>query len=111
MDTADFAKHLRKNQAPAEKLVWDRLRNRQCGGYKFRRQAQVDQYVVDFLCAAKKVVIEVDGLSHEGREDYDAQRTQHIETQGYHVIRFTNEDVYEDLDATIEAIFEHLTNI
>ena len=111
MDNTDFTKHLRKNQAPAEQLMWDRLRNRHCGGYKFRRQVRVDQYVVDFLCVAKKLVIEIDGLSHEGREDYDATRTRHLEQRGYHVIRFTNDDVYEDADAVVEAIYECLSNI
>ena len=111
MDTPDFAKHLRKNQAPAEQLVWEGVRNRRCGGYKFRRQVRIDQYVVDFLCVAKKVIVEIDGVSHEGREDYDAQRTKHLEMRGYHVIRFTNDDVYEDVDAVIEAIYQCLSSI
>jgi len=110
-DTRDFAKQLRHNQAPAEKLVWSELRNRRCGGFKFRRQVQIDRYIVDFLCIAKKVVVEIDGLTHEGRENYDAQRTQHIEKRGYHVLRFTNDDVYEDLDAVVEAVFECLSSI
>jgi very-short-patch-repair endonuclease len=111
MDTSNFAKHLRKNQAPAEELIWEGVRNRRCGGYKFRRQARIDHYVVDFLCVAKKVIVEIDGLSHEGREDYDEARTKHLVMRGYHVIRFTNDDVYEDADAVIEAIYECLSNI
>ena len=108
MDTADFAKHLRKNRTPAEDLIWHGVRNRRCGGYKFRRQVSIDHYVVDFLCIAKKLVVEIDGVSHEGREGYDAVRTQHLEQRGYHVIRFSNDDVYEDVDAVIEAIYETL---
>ena len=111
MDTAEFAKHLRKNQAPAEKLIWDGVRNRRCGGYKFRRQVPIERYVVDFLCIAKKLIVEIDGLSHEGREQYDAMRTQHLERLGYHVIRFSNADVYDDVDAVIEAIYESLISI
>ena len=111
MDTWEFAKHLRKSQAPAEKLVWEGVRNRRCGGYKFRRQVRINCYVVDFLCVSKKVIIEIDGLSHEGREEYDVARTQHLERLGYHVIRFSNDDVYENVNGVIEAIFESLINI
>ncbi len=83
MDTQDFAKYLRHNQAPAEVLIWEKLRARRCGGYKFRRQARIDNYVVDFLCIAKKLIVEIDGLSHDGREHYDEARTKHLEMQGY----------------------------
>ena len=110
-DTQNFAKHLRHNQTESEKLVWAGLRNRRCGGYKFRRQVMIDRYVVDFICVAKKVIVEIDGPTHKGREDYDAARTKHLEQRGYHVIRFTNDDVYEDAVAVVEAIFECLSNI
>ena len=75
-DTQIFARQLRRNQTKAEKLVWAVLRNRRCGGYKFRRQVMIDRYVVDFICVAKKVIIEIDGPTHEGRKDYDLERTK-----------------------------------
>ena len=105
-----FAKHLRRNQTSAEQLVWSELRGRRCGGYKFRRQVPLDKYVVDFLCVAQKLIIEIDGPSHEDSEDYDSNRTSILESMGYHIIRLTNEDIYEDLDASLETIWYALEN-
>lgn len=105
-----FSKHLRRNQTSAETLIWAELRNRKCGGYKFRRQVPIGTYVVDFLCVAQKLIVEIDGPSHLGAVDYDANRTRILESQGYHVIRLSNDDVFEDLDATIEAIWQSLEN-
>ena len=105
-----FAEHLRRNQTSSETLVWAELRNRQCGGYKFRRQVPIGAYVVDFLCVAQKLIVEIDGPSHLDAADYDANRTRILESQGYHVIRLTNDDVFEGLDATIEAIWQSLEN-
>jgi len=105
-----FAKQLRHNQTSAETLIWEELRGRKCGGYKFRRQVPIGKYVVDFLCIKQKLIVEIDGPSHEDAQDYDANRTQVLEAMGYHVIRLSNDNVYEDLDATIEAIWQALEN-
>ena len=110
MKKTAFAKHLRRNQTSAEALIWEELRGRKCGGYKFRRQIPIGKYVVDFLCVAQKLIVEIDGPSHVDAIDYDANRTRILESQGYHIMRLTNEDVYEDLDATIEAIWQSLEN-
>lgn len=107
---AAFAKHLRRNQASAESLVWSELRGRKCGGYKFRRQVPIGKYVVDFLCVTQKLIVEIDGLSHEQSAEYDANRTSVLEAMGYHVIRLTNDDIFEDLAASIEAIWNALEN-
>ncbi len=98
------ARNLRRDQAPAEAVLWRCLRNRQQDGLKFRRQFQVGQYIADFCCIEKMLVIEVDGGSHTGREAYDQTRTTWLEEQGFHVIRFTNTMVYDQLDAVIEEI-------
>ena len=105
-----FAKHLRHNQTSAESLIWAELRGRKCGGYKFRRQVPIGKYVVDFLCIKQKLIVEIDGPSHEESKDYDANRTQVLESLGYHIIRLTNDDVFEDLEASIEAIWQALEN-
>ena len=110
MKKTAFAKHLRRDQTAAETLIWAELRNRKCGGYKFRRQIPIGKYVVDFLCVAQKLIVEIDGPSHLDAVDYDANRTRILESQGYHIMRLTNEDVYEDLGATIEAIWQSLEN-
>lgn len=103
-----YAKQLRHNQTKAEKLLWNELRNRKCGGYKFRRQVKVDVYIVDFFCVAKKTVIEVDGPTHEGGEAYDTERSKHLEMRGYQVLRFKNEDVFDGLESVLGAIYEAL---
>ena len=105
-----FARHLRKSQTEAERLLWQALRGRRCGGYKFRRQVPKDKYIVDFICESQKFIVEVDGPSHQEAEDYDAARTQVLERLGYTVIRLANEDCFDDMDASVEAIWQALEN-
>ena len=104
----EFSRSLRKSQTAAENKLWQELRGRRCGGYKFRRQYIIDQYVVDFACISHKLIIEVDGPTHEGREAYDADRTHHIERRGYRLIRFSNAEVLDETDAVVEGIFDQL---
>ena len=99
-----LARSLRRDQAPAELILWHYLRNRQMDGWTVRRQFPVGSFIVDICCIEKKLVIEVDGGSHTGREAYDQTRTTWLEGQGFHVIRFTNTIVYDQLDAVIEEI-------
>ena len=108
MESRTFAKHLRKQDVPAEHLLWQELRARRCGGYKFVRQQPIAGYVVDFVCRRAKVVVEVDGPSHLDRAEYDARRTADLNAVGYRVIRFYNEDVYDGFIETVEAIFQFL---
>ena len=98
------ARRLRQDQTPAETVLWRSLRNRQLEGMKFRRQFPVGKYIADFCCIEKKLVIEIDGGSHVGNEEYDRIRTVFLEEQGFHVIRFTNRMIYDQLDAVIEEI-------
>ncbi|MFQ6102602.1 MAG: RecQ family ATP-dependent DNA helicase, partial [Anaerolineae bacterium] len=98
------ARELRQPQTPTESKLWARLRNRQLGGFKFRRQHPIGRFVVDFYCAACKLVIEIDGESHTEQVEYDQARTAWLNEQGYHVIRFWNRDVHRDTDAVLQAI-------
>jgi very-short-patch-repair endonuclease len=100
------SRELRINQTPAETQLWRGLRNRKLGGYKFRRQAVIGDWIVDFLCCDVKLIIEIDGDTHAGRECYDAKRTEWLEAQGFLVIRFTNKDVSEALEAVLEEILK-----
>jgi very-short-patch-repair endonuclease len=100
------ARNLRNDQTSAETKLWTILRNRQLDGIKFRRQKPIGHYIVDFYCSDAKLVIEIDGDTHAGREDYDAKRTKWIESEGYKVIRFTNEDVSSNLDSVVMEILE-----
>ncbi|MFT0859748.1 endonuclease domain-containing protein [Ancylobacter sp. G4_0304] len=98
------ARRLRRDQTDVERLLWSRLRNRQLEGWKFRRQVPVERFVVDFLCADARLVIELDGGQHTA--DVDAERMRMIESCGYFVIRFWNNDVLVNLDGVVLRIIE-----
>ena len=98
------AHELRHPQTPAEARVWQRVRDQQLGGFKFRRQHPIDRFVVDFYCAACALVVEIDGDSHVEQAQYDIARTECLNEHGYHVIRFANRDVFQHLDAVLDAI-------
>ncbi|WGD31804.1 endonuclease domain-containing protein [Ancylobacter sp. WKF20] len=100
------ARRLRKDQTDVESLLWSRLRDRRLEGWKFRRQAPVDRYVVDFLCVDAKLVIELDGGQHTA--ETDEERTRMIEACGFLVIRFWNNDVLTNLDGVLLRILETL---
>lgn len=98
------ARWLRANDTPAEAYLWVVLRNRQLGGWKWRRQVGVGPYIVDFLCAEAGLVVELDGGGHSERGDYDARRTSVLEARGLRVLRFWNHGVFEGRDAVCDAI-------
>ncbi|HEX9532052.1 MAG TPA: DUF559 domain-containing protein [bacterium] len=104
------ARDLRSHMNDAEKLLWSRLRAHRMDGRKFRRQHAFGNYIVDFVCLASRLIIEVDGDSHgnDSREALDAQRTAYIEKLGFRVLRFWNDYVLTDLDNVTETIFEAL---
>lgn len=84
---------MRSNPTPAEAQLWQRLRCRRTLGLKFTRQALACGYIVDFYCPQLKLVVEVDGSFHSGREAYDRERDQRLTKAGLRVVRVTNEDV------------------
>ena len=100
---------LRKDMPRAEVLLWMRLKGKQLGGLKFRRQYSVGKYVVDFYCAFEHLVIEVDGETHLGEtaEAYDRERQRIIEQLGLRVIRVWNTDVYQNIDGVLEHILAY----
>ena len=100
----DRARELRRNMTDAEKKLWSRLRDRQIGNYKLRRQAPLEGYIVDFLCIEKHLVIEVDGGQHAERTAEDAERTAKLEAAGYQVLRFWNPDVIRNINGVVEVI-------
>jgi adenine-specific DNA-methyltransferase len=97
-----YAARLRRDMTDVERKLWHAIRNRQLGGFRFRRQATIGSYVVDFLCAEAKLVVELDGGQHELEKD--APRTAFIEAAGYRVIRFWNIDVNESFEGVLEMI-------
>ena len=97
---------LRKQQTDTERLLWSRLRRRQLGGFKFRRQHQIGLYICDFASLDGRVIVELDGSQHVERTAYDARRDGFLRSAGYRVPRFWNADVQTNLDAVVETIFE-----
>jgi len=107
----DFAKKNRKEMTEAERVLWEELRKLNCG-YHFRRQHPIGDYIADFACLEKKLVIEVDGGYHNEptQQQDDQMRTELMESKGYTVIRFKNEEITYDLPKVIARIKEQLFN-
>ncbi|MBW4667251.1 MAG: endonuclease domain-containing protein [Cyanomargarita calcarea GSE-NOS-MK-12-04C] len=99
---------LRNNMPLAEKIIWAKLRSQQIEGCKFRRQYSIDAFVVDFYTPELKLAIEIDGDSHyqDGIPEYDHERQLFLESKGTKVLRFTNQEIYKDLDRVLERIRE-----
>jgi len=100
----EAAKRLRTNLNQAEALLWHRLRGKQLNGLKFRCQHPVGNFILDFYCPSLKLVIEIDGNSHDDRQEYDQFRTNELSLYGYQVIRFTNEEVFNDIEKVLAKI-------
>lgn len=103
------AKDMRKEPTDAEAKLWTALRNRNLQ-YKFRRQHPIGQFIADFVCIEQKLIIEVDGFIHEFQKEYDAGRTYMLNDIGYRLIRFTNDEVLNDLGNVIEEIKAELSS-
>ena len=100
------AREMRNEPTKPEATLWYYLRRKQLNGYRFRRQHPIDRFIVDFYCHELKLIIEVDGGSHGDREEYDSIRTAWLESKGYKVIRFWNNQVMKETDAVIETILK-----
>jgi very-short-patch-repair endonuclease len=100
----ELVRRLRRNQTDAERLLWFRLRDRRLDGWKFKRQVQIDRFVVDFLCADAKLIVDLDGGHHSQNSERDADRTRVLEAMGYLVLRFWNHDVIRNTDGVLEEI-------
>ena len=99
-----FARELRNNATDVERLLWSRLRNSQVEGVKFRRQQPIESYIVDFVSFDKKVVVELDGGQHSESADYDSQRDNCLNANGFKVLRFWNNDVLKNIEGVLEVI-------
>ncbi|HEY0735688.1 MAG TPA: endonuclease domain-containing protein [Herpetosiphonaceae bacterium] len=104
------ASQFRQGQTQAEDVLWGRLRNRQIGNFKFRRQHTIHGFIVDFCCLEKFLVIEIDGPIHQQQIEYDAQRSEILQRLGYQVIRYTNVQVMQNVETVLESIRQHLVN-
>jgi very-short-patch-repair endonuclease len=92
----------------AEQRIWVHLRAKRLAGFKFRRQHRMGRYVVDFVCPDARLVVELDGGQHLERQTYDAERTAYLESLGYRVLRFWNDDVLVRTHEVLEVILRAL---
>ena len=99
------ARHLRKQSTDAEKLLWSNLRSHQMFGFQFRRQEPIGRYIVDFVCYRRRLIIELDGGHHQEQAGYDSERTDWLSQRGFKVIRFWNDDVVDNIDGVLDAIY------
>ncbi len=100
------AARLRSDMTDVERKLWYAVCDRRLGGFKFRRQATIGPYIVDFLCAEAKLIVELDGGQHSAESD--AKRTAFLVSQGYRIIRFWNSDIAESFDGVLECILRAL---
>ncbi|RBP05128.1 very-short-patch-repair endonuclease [Roseiarcus fermentans] len=101
-----MARALRRDATSAERRLWSGLRREQIGGFRFRRQVILAGFIADFACLEARLVIEVDGATHSTDDERarDAARSAAIEAQGFSVLRFTNDEVFRNLDGVLETI-------
>ena len=102
----EFARGLRNQPTDAERRLWPFLRGQQLRGRKFRRQAAIGPFVVDFVCFADKLVVELDGPQHLEADAvlYDARRSEWLAERGFRMVRFRNQELNEDVRGVVEAI-------
>jgi very-short-patch-repair endonuclease len=103
-DKLNLARKLRRSLTEAEKNLWAHLRNRRLYGLKFKRQAPVCAVYADFLCESAKLIVEVDGGQHAPQEERDLGRTKILESAGFHVLRFWNNDVMSNIEGVLSEI-------
>jgi len=101
-----ISRTLRKNMTLSEILLWQQLKKKQVLGYDFHRQKPIDEYVADFYCPRLKLVIEIDGDSHDGKEEADRKRQEKLESLGLTVMRFWDSDVKSNVDGIVEQLRE-----
>ena len=102
----EIARKLRNTMTVAEIMLWQRLKGKQVRGYDFHRQKPIDHYVVDFFCPRLKLVLEIDGISHEGKLEQDEKRQKDLEEYGLEFLRFDDLEVKRNLDGVVAAIEE-----
>lgn len=103
------ARTLRTNLTLTEQRLWNALRNKQLQGHRFRRQHPIGPYIADLACIEQMLVIELDGGQHHDQIHYDENRTLFMQTQGWQVLRFWNNDVLQNFDGVLATIADALT--
>jgi very-short-patch-repair endonuclease len=104
----NLARTLRKDSTDAERWLWQRLRNRELLGWKFRRQHSIGCYIVDFVCIERRLIIELDGSQHAESLELDSRRTDYLRTKGYSVLRFWDNEVLREGESVLNVILSFL---
>jgi very-short-patch-repair endonuclease len=105
------ARYLRSNSTPGEITLWNKvLKNKKMHNFQFLRQFPIENYIVDFICRKAKLIIEIDGYSHNFKYDEDMTRDQHLRELGYTVVRFREKDIKININNVIKAIEHHLSD-
>ncbi|AXU19150.1 hypothetical protein C7W88_09100 [Novosphingobium sp. THN1] len=100
----EFARENRKAMSEPETRIWLALRAGRFEGVKFRRQKVIGQYIADFAANEPRIVVEIDGHTHDVDDPRDAERTKYLNERGYHVVRFTNGDVMTNLEGVLQML-------
>jgi very-short-patch-repair endonuclease len=100
-----YAKELRKKSTISEVILWDELKNKKFYGYKFNRQKiLLNKYIVDFYCPKIKLIIEIDGKTHENKYMYDKKREEEIKSKNYNIIRFRDIDINNNIEGVLDGL-------
>lgn len=107
----EYARELRKNATFTERLLWKYLRAGQLNGYRFLRQKPIDEFIVDFYCKRLKLVIEIDGVTHNDKQGYDTRRENRLKELGFTVIRFDGYTILENVTGALDLIMNYIEEI
>ena len=102
------AKELHRNLSQAEAKLWKHLRAHRMSDVHFRNQHAIGNYIVDFCAPRRKLIIELDGSQHLEQKEYDEERTRYLETRGYRILRFWNNDIMNDIETVLKVIWNML---
>ena len=103
-----LARKLRQQSTDAERMLWKHLRAHRMAGYKFRRQVVIEPYIVDFICLDARLIVEADGGQHLEQAEDDLKRSAFLQSRGYKVIRFWNDEILTDTHIVLERIYNYL---
>ena len=99
----NHSRSMRSGQTDAEAVLWNELRNRRLMGMKFRRQVPIGNYIADFVCIERKLIVEVDGSQH-AESEYDHKRDAKLKAQGFTILRFWNDDALKEINSVCDTI-------
>ncbi len=105
------ARLMRQNPTRAESVLWQHLRKEKLDGSKFRRQHIIHTFIVDFYCPTGKLIVEVDGAVHQNQVEYDQVREEYLKAAGYHMLRFKNDEILDDIEHVLDVILQKLFSL